>query len=251
MISQSIQIFNSDLDVHEAFIVHILKVLLLADDDNISNNSKLEQLHMLVKPCSVGSDLLLRGTDQSTEFHRKVYSSFDCLDFKSSYFYNKYLSMCMKTISYLKSCYPATADQLWAFQRYPTIRIHFPDNISVFEFHKDSDYSHPLGEVNCFYALTQCTNSSALQVEENLGFSNYKPLNLEPGQYALLNTSIFKHGDLLNKTGFTRVSMDFRFIPQSILGASDSYSLSTKKTFDVDDYFLAETEAVSMLAKSA
>ena len=61
----------------------------------------------------------------------------------------------------------------WAIQRYPTIRFQFPENVSVFEFHRDSNYSHPIGEINCFYALNECIDSSALHVEKNLGFEDY------------------------------------------------------------------------------
>ena len=46
--------------------------------------------------------------------------------------------------------------------------------------------------------MNECINSSALHVEKNLGFEDYVPLNLKPGEYAILNTSIYKHGDFKN-----------------------------------------------------
>ena len=77
-------------------------------------------------------------------------------------------------------------------------------------------------EINCFYALNQCLDSSALQAENNLGFEDYY-LELNPGEYAILNTSIFKHGDFLNKTKKTRVSMDFRDIPNKKLTSFEEF----------------------------
>ena len=129
----------------------------------------------------------------------------------------------------------------WAIQRYPTIRFHFPNNVSVFEFHRDSNYLHPIGEINCFYALNECINSSALQVEKNLGFEDYLPLNLKPGEFAILNTSIYQHGDFITKKSKTRVSMDFRFIP-SIFLSNDVSSLTKKIKFTSDSYFINEIE---------
>ena len=85
--------------------------------------------------------------------------------------------LCLEIIDQLKNETSYFGE--WAIQRYPTIRFHFPNNVSVFEFHRDSNYLHPIGEINCFYALNECINSSALHVE-NLGFEDYVPLNLNP-----------------------------------------------------------------------
>ena len=98
-----------------------------------------------------------------------------------------------------------------------------------------------LGFCLSFYSFNECYNSSALQVEENLGFEDYVPINLKPGDYALLNTSIYKHGDILNKTSKTRVSMDFRLIPERLLDNKKA-SLSKGMKFNTDCYFIKEKE---------
>ena len=59
--------------------------------------------------------------------------------------------------------------------------------------------------------------------------------------FALINTSIFKHGDILNKTNKTRVSMDFRFIPSFLLN-DDKSSLTKGIRFSSDSYFIEEKE---------
>ena len=104
-----------------------------------------------------------------------------------------------------------------------TIRFQY-HNISVFEFHRDTNYAHPLGKL-IVSILNKCYKICP-QIEKNLGFEDYEPLNLDPGQYALLNTSMYKHGDKL--TNQTRVSMDFRFIP-NLRPDKENISPSRKK----------------------
>lgn len=181
------------------------------------------------------TERLAKSTDQSTTFHKALYSGFDTSSFSSSDFYQSYLS-CIQSI-YSNFVSHLVPSHLCAVQRFPTFRFHFPGNISVFEFHRDSDYSHPLSEINCFVALTDCVDSSALQIERHLGCDDFYPLNLRSGQVAILNTSIFRHGDVVNTTDSTRVSFDFRFVPISSLSVS-SVSLSSKRKFSLDSYFM-------------
>ena len=123
-------------------------------------------------------------------------------------------------------------------------KIPFPKNISVFEFHRDTDYDHSIGEINCFYAINVCYGSSAPQIEKNLGFEDYVPLNLRAGEYALLNSSFYKHGDILNETNKTRVCMDFRFIPNFQL-SEDKSSLTKRIKFSRDSYFINQDEMIN------
>jgi len=250
MTQQNIIYAFSEPNIQAAILNHFQKHLSdTFSRDNpekqIANN--LSNLHELflknnLKPGDPDQkDLLLKkGTDQKTLLHRSIYSSFDDENFLSSDFYRAYYQLCNTILETLKTSTGIKKE--WAVQRFPTIRFHFPQNISVFEFHRDSDYGHPIGEINCFYAINECNETSALQVEKDLGLENYAPLNLQPGQYALLNTSTFRHGDKLNTSKATRVSMDFRFIPIENLGNTSGESLSTNKKFSVNDYFIKETD---------
>jgi len=234
MTQQNIYKIKSSDKIHDSFVLHFKKAF--SSLNLIKKNFELDDLHHLLVD---DKNLLQKGTDQSTVFHKAIYSTFDQPSFFKSEFWQNYRILSLEIVDKLKNetCYFGE----WAIQRYPTIRFHFPKNISVFEFHRDSNYLHPIGEINCFYALNECNNSSALHVEKNLGFENYVPLNLQPGEYAILNTSIFKHGDFINKTRKTRVSMDFRFIPNSFLTNNVS-SLTKKIKFTSDSYFINETE---------
>lgn len=238
MTQQIIHIIKSSDKIRDSFVSHFKNTFSLIYLNE--NKFELENLHGLLID---EKKLLKKGTDQSTLFHKAIYSTFDEPNYFSSQFWHSYKELCLEIVDKLKieTCYQGE----WAIQRFPTIRFHFPNNVSVFEFHRDSNYSHPIGEINCFYALNECINSSALQVEKNLGFEDYVPLNLQPGEYGILNTSIYKHGDLINKTGKTRVSMDFRFIPTIFLSNS-KISLTKQIKFTTNSYFIKEKEMINL-----
>ena len=234
MTSQNISVFKSSDEIREAFVLHIREAILSSDSNK--KNYDLNSLHH----SEIYKNLRLeKGTDQSTLFHKAVYSTFDESNYFESKFWKSYRKLCLNVLQKLKDERGYFGE--WAIQRFPTIRFQFPENVSVFEFHRDSDYCHPISEINCFYAVNECLESSALHVEKNLGFEDYFPLNLKSGEYAILNTSIFKHGDFLNKTGKTRVSMDFRFIPKKHLNNEKS-SLTKGIKFNSDSYFIDEKE---------
>ena len=238
MTQQIIHIIKSADKIRDSFVSHFKNSFSLIYFNE--NKFQLENLHELIID---EKKLLKKGTDQSTLFHKAIYSTFDEPDYFLSQFWQNYKELCLEIVERLKTetCYLGE----WAIQRYPTIRFHFPNNVSVFEFHRDSNYLHPIGEINCFYALNECKDSSSLHVEKNLGFEDYVPLNLQPGEYAILNTSIYKHGDFINKTGKTRVSMDFRFIPTNFLSNNKS-SLTRQIKFSTNSYFISELEMINL-----
>ncbi len=234
MTQQNIYYGESSKLIRESFISHIKNSIIKNNQSKSFLN--LEDLHEIFEE---HQELLQKGTDQSTIFHKAIYSSFDDPNYCFTEFCVNYRKLSLEVLVILKDQTGYKGE--WAIQRFPTIRIQFPNNLSVFEFHRDSNYSHPIGEINCFYAINKCYQSSALQVERNLGFEDYVPLNLNPGQYALLNTSIYKHGDILNETNKTRISMDFRFIPISKL-TEGRISLTKGIGFNTNSYFIRENE---------
>ena len=233
MTQQKILIFNSSHITRESFCTHIKNSIFQSSSKD--NHYSLDHLHKKL----IDNKKLIYGTDQATLFHKAVYSTFDLPNFFSTKFWLNYKKLCLEIVDKLKNETDYYGE--WSIQRYPTLRFHFPNNLSVFEFHRDSDYEHPLGEINCFYAITECKNSSALHIENNLGFEDYVPLNLKSGEYAILNTSIYKHGDFINKTSKTRVSMDFRFIPDIHLN-NTKVSKTNSIKLNSDEYFIKEKE---------
>lgn len=202
----------------------------------------IEELHTVIK-----CETFNRSTDQASSLHKVIYSEFDKSVNKSEIL-RKYYLLCAEWLNDLTTMYSCTD---WAIQRYPSVRAQFPENISVFEFHRDSDYCHPLGEINHFLAITEAKETATLYVEHTLGWSDFRPLNLDSGESAILNTSVFKHGDYTNKEGYTRLSIDFRAIPVHVLEsggfASPRISLTKKKLFDTSDYYLNSNKLKELL----
>ena len=197
--------------------------------EKISGIKNLENIHEY----KTSNEILTRGTDQSSWFHKQIYNEFDKGD--DSKLIISYYYLCLEI---KKELFSKTGIENWAIQRFPSVRLQFPENISVFEFHRDSDYNHPLGEINFFMGMTKCQGTATLYIEKNLGWENYEPLILNEGEFAMLNTSIFKHGDYINKEKYSRVSIDFRMIPSKVLKNSEQkQSISKSKKFNENDYF--------------
>ena len=51
------------------------------------------------------------------------------------------------------------------YQKFPTFRVHLPNNIAVGKFHKDADFGHPKGEINFIIPLTDSYGSASVWVE--------------------------------------------------------------------------------------
>ena len=205
-------------------------------NESLTLASKIYQFISYAQLLSDSSKLVLQsGTDQKTPIHKAVYRDFDRKG--ESALLPFYYNLVRKLACALREEYDIFE---WAVQRYPSLRVQYPSNVSVFEHHIDYDYFHPRGEINHFLAITDCIDDSALWVEENLGWNNFKPLNLKKGHYAVLNTSVFKHGDKINTTGETRLSCDFRFIPLHVLEANhrDNVSITAGKKFTTEDYYI-------------
>lgn len=186
-------------------------------------------------------DRLQRENDQYTSFHKTIYKSFDNNEGKE--IISSYRDLCKEWLFDLIAYYNI---EKWAIQRFPNLRFQVPSNVSVFEFHMDSTYHHPLGEINHFIAINDCRKSASLHVEKHLGWEDYEPLNLNARQSALLNTSIFKHGDFQNNENYTRVSADFRAIPQDVLEKQQTLpTMDSNKSFSIDDYFIGNKELLS------
>jgi hypothetical protein len=202
----------------------------------ICGSTQIDQLEKIHLNCN---DLFLKkGTDQRTSHHASLYQEFD--KGLSSGIVKAYRSLALEWIFQLRE--QKNLDQ-WAIQRYPTLRIHKPRNLSVYEFHRDSTYNHPLGEINHFLSITKSVGSACLHVEETLGWGDYKSLDLDSGQSAILNTSIFEHGDFINEENYTRVSIDFRAFPLRVLEKNiGKASISKGRLFSVSDYFVKDTE---------
>jgi ectoine hydroxylase-related dioxygenase (phytanoyl-CoA dioxygenase family) len=168
-------------------------------------------------------DVFKREEDQSSIFHKKVYGNYDRI-------IPIYKHLVRDVVRPLFS-------EAIVYQKAPSFRVHLPNNLAVGTFHKDKDFGHPDVEINFLIPLTKMwgTNSTWIESEEDEG--DYQPIESEPGYITMFNGANCKHGNHLNRTDYTRVSMDFRVISQSSYEPSTNGSINTNLKFRVGEYY--------------
>jgi hypothetical protein len=165
-----------------------------------------------------------RETDQSTDFHKRFYASFGQVE----PLYRQFVQDVIGGI----------LGEPFCFQRVPTFRVHLPSNVAVGEFHTDADYHHPVGEVNFWVPLTNAWGSNTVWIERAPSEKEYAPAPpLAPGQLLMFDAVRWSHGNVVNETGATRVSFDFRCIPLSRYREVDARSVNTGQRLAIGEYF--------------
>lgn len=187
--------------------------------EELIEDSNLEKLH-LVK----NYDLYKRGTDQGTIWHKKFYENKE-----------RFLSVYDKLIS--DTVKPIFNEQI-VYQKIPTFRVHLVKNLGVFEFHKDRQYQHNQEEINFFLPITDAYDTNTIWVESEEDKGDYSPMNTNYGQLVMWNGCHLMHGNKINETSNTRVSVDFRIIPFSKWQEEENAtSINMKTKFTIGEYY--------------
>ena len=116
-----------------------------------------------------------------------------------------------------------------------------PNNVAVVINHHDSDelHKHPTGEVNFVMALTNMFDTNTINVEKMPRLEEYvKTQNLNAGETICFNGNKCNHNNEINKTGFTRVSFDFRVLPLNYYQSNyEKTSASTNTKYIEGGYY--------------
>lgn len=201
--------------------VGLLRGLFDCEDLSLLHEKTEEKYHELFRV----------GHDSNTEFHKTFYSyikkgwtQFEC----------KYFNFITEIIAPKYNW--CNFDFL--YQTHPTIRFSLPGNVAVGDFHTDAEYNHPFGESNFIVPLTYSEGSSSVWIESEPGKKDYKSINLRPGELIQFDGNRLSHGNMINITGLTRVSFDFRILP--MIHYNDSVakqSMTTKTKFIEGEYY--------------
>jgi len=190
---------------------------LFETDDLSSLNEKHDELFKV-------------SADSKTSFHNK--------------FYDKYRSgwpeMEEMYESFVKGVCERSGEFGWdiLYQKFPTFRVHIPDNVAVGAFHKDADFNHPKGEINFIIPCTISDGNASVWVESAPGVEDFEPIHLTVGGLIQFNGNELTHGNKVNDTGRTRVSMDFRVLPYSQYDETNEGTSMTKATkFKEGEYY--------------
>lgn len=178
----------------------------------------LDSLHFLVQ--GKYKELFEVGADSSTVFHKA--------------FYDKYREGWeqMEQLYYDFICdhiAPSLVED-FLYQKFPTFRVHLPGNIAVGRFHFDAEFGHPQGEINYIIPFTNSSDTGSVWIESEKGKGDFKAIDLNIGELVQFNGNQLTHGNKVNETGETRVSMDFRILPISMYNEGQIGESMTRKT---------------------
>lgn len=199
---------------------------------NLYGCDELESLHLMMPQEITYPKLFEVGKDSSTIFHKKFYSQLNSG-------WEPFLSLYKEFVSCIINENYKEEDGEMLYQKKPTFRVHLPENLAVGAFHCDSEFNHPLGEENYIIPLTRMYGTNTVWCESEIGALDFHPIpRLEFGELFRFNGNQLRHGNLVNKTGKTRVSMDFRLIRKKDYDSSKKLdSITTNTKFEIGEYY--------------
>jgi len=172
-----------------------------------------------------------REEDQSTKYHKLYYEwartdSFDKL----------YTSFIKNIVHRIYKQEPIV------YQSIPTFRIAFPGNIAVGEWHKDKWYRNgewaaSVKEDNFYLPITDAFDTNTIWVESEEDKGDYHPMNCTYGEIIKWDGCNLMHGNKINETGKTRISIDFRVIKYKNYIPSDHGSINIGSKFRIGEYY--------------
>jgi hypothetical protein len=180
----------------------------------------LENLHTLEH-----YDLLVREKDQSTIWHKRYYEKYK----------EQFLPIYLELIKELKDGFNYNSV---IYQTIPTFRVQLANgNLAVGEWHKDKDYNHNTNEITFWMPFVNTNEFNTIWMESKEDMGDYKPYTVNYGEILVFNGSNLLHGNKLNKSNDTRVSVDFRLVDPNKFIPNQNGSINTKTKFDIGGYF--------------
>lgn len=175
-------------------------------------------------------EVLKRENDQSTTHHKMFYAWMETDEFRS--LYDQFIKECVR---------PLYKDKI-VVQYRPTFRICYPNNIAVGEFHKDKwyrngEWSVQVQELNFFLPFTKAFDTNTIWVESEEDKKDFAPMNCNYGEFIQWDGPNLLHGNKLNATGKTRISIDFRVIEYDNYVPSEHGSINLNKKFKIGEYY--------------
>jgi len=178
------------------------------------------------------------GKDSATVLHKLYYEYCNV----GSIFHNDYLSFINLEISQLFRSNQVFQKQhktnSFLYQKIPTFRVHLPNNVAVAQFHKDRHYNHNPWETNISLPITCCEGNNAIWIESEEDKTDYYPMEGSYGTYFVFDGANLCHGNKLNDTDSTRISIDFRILPLDKYQENEKTSVAVNTKMTIGDYWL-------------
>lgn len=197
--------------------------------EDLFNAKNLSNLHLL--PFAERYDQLFEvGADSSTIFHKRFYDKYREGWPAMQHQYRRLIEGISRTHAN------------FVYQKFPTFRVHLPNNVAVGAFHKDRDFNHPHGEINFIIPLTNSYDTASVWIESEEDKGDFSPMPMKIDGLICFDGNNLTHGNKVNETGKTRVSMDFRILPlacykESQFDFKSNRSLTTNTKFTIGEYY--------------
>jgi ectoine hydroxylase-related dioxygenase (phytanoyl-CoA dioxygenase family) len=101
------------------------------------------------------------------------------------------------------------------YQHVPNWRIQLPGRHGVGSYHRDRSGGHNPCEITFWVPLTDVTSENGLWVESEEGAEDFRAHPMRYGQMLVFDSANLMHGNKRNDSERTRISFDFRVIPES------------------------------------
>ena len=177
------------------------------------------------------------GALQSTFFHKK--------------FYENSKKFCILYRVFNKDVITKIYDEDILYQTIPTFRVQAYNSVSVIGLdhnenskelgieglHRDKDYNHSNEEENYFLPFVDTNKHNAIWAESKPDKADYSPFILKYGQVKKWNGANLMHGNVVNTSGESRVSVDFRVLPISKFDGKKRETLTQKIKFEIGGYW--------------
>lgn len=175
-------------------------------------------------------DIIKRENDQGTIYHKIYYDWTRSKDFKNLYF------------DFIKINVLPIYKTSIVYQAIPTFRIAYQNNIAVGEFHKDKNYrdvswAERVSEDNFFLPITDAFDTNTIWVESKEDLGDFSPMECKYGEFIKWDGTNLTHGNRINKTGKTRISIDFRVMSYDRYESSNHGAINTKIEFSIGGYY--------------
>ena len=190
----------------------------------------LDELHSLRKDLMPTNELTFEN-ETRTDFHQVFYGVLNSDEGET-----------LKNIykNFIEDVVSPIFDESFLYQKFPSFRVHIPNDQAVHKWHYDSDedHNHPSWEINFQLALTKMFDSNAMWLESVPSLGDFSPIEMETGEFCIFYGNKCRHGNKKNLTNKTRVSMDFRVLPFSKYDDSDVLeSVTANRKFAVGHYY--------------
>jgi hypothetical protein len=173
-------------------------------------------------------DVVTRETDSTSAIHRRYYENIGSTDFQDQY------------RRFVHEVVAGLVNGPLIVQKVPSFRAHLPGNKAVGEYHRDRDFGHQAGAINFWVPVTDAYGTNSVHVARSEG-DTPTPINVNLGEVLVFDAVNLLHGNELNTTGSTRVSFDFRVIPEKDYVESQEFSVNTMSRLAIGSYYsLAE-----------